>query len=189
MDSTSNLSSGEPSSIETLPTTVTRTSFYEAAQAVLSTNELICDIIVRLPLDDIVIATGVCRAWRQALKDNVAVQQAMFLTPDNSHKITTTEGSLSKLLEDITRKENSTIVELHPFISRICGQTLSAHAYILTTALSIPADCGSRVGLENQPTYKHSAGAWRDISSPSHPSHPSESSSTQAKVLTPSAPP
>jgi hypothetical protein len=82
-------------------TSATPLTSHEAAYAVLNTNELLCEIIGRLPLHDIVNTTGVCRAWRNALKASVAIQQAMFLTPADVQEITTTTKCLSLRVSDI----------------------------------------------------------------------------------------
>lgn len=49
------------------PTEPISPRWHRAAHAVLSTNELLCNIIARLPLQDIVAATGICKAWRNAV--------------------------------------------------------------------------------------------------------------------------
>src|SRR4051812_23246071 len=74
---------------------------YQAANAVFGTNELLCGIIVQLPLKDIVAATGVCQTWRKALKDNVAIQQPLFIAPGEVSDISPQVACLSMTLEDI----------------------------------------------------------------------------------------
>jgi hypothetical protein len=110
-------SSGKPSSSETptsLAASLARPS--GAAHAVLNTNELLCDIIVRLPFKDIFNATGVCQTWRKALKDNVAIRQAMFLDPVGVTDITSEMDCLSMKVEDIPRDQFSVIGEIHSFV-------------------------------------------------------------------------
>ena len=76
---------------------------YRAAHAVLNTHELLYDILVRLPVIDLVVATGVCRTWHR-LKDNVEIQQALFLVPMEVGDIMANTGlCLSMRLEDIHR--------------------------------------------------------------------------------------
>lgn len=76
---------------------------YKAAHAVLNTHELLHDILVRLPVIDLVVATGVCRTWHR-LKDNVEIQQALFLVPMEVGDIMANTGlCLSMRLEDIHR--------------------------------------------------------------------------------------
>ena len=118
MDTASNPPSSEPQT----PTSATPPKSYEAAHAVLNTNELICEIIGYLPLEDIVVTTGVCRTWRNALKGNKSIQRALFLVPAGIQEITTTTKCLSKRVEDIPRKPYAIIGEPHPWTARICGK-------------------------------------------------------------------
>jgi hypothetical protein len=66
-----------------------------AAHAVFATHELLCDIIGLLPMGDIVIATGVCTTWRNALAANIIIQQALYLAPVETREIVTTTDHLS----------------------------------------------------------------------------------------------
>jgi hypothetical protein len=54
---------------------------HQAAHAVLFTNELLCDIIARLPLGDIVSATVICKFWHAAFEGDQHIQEALFLKP------------------------------------------------------------------------------------------------------------
>jgi len=53
----------------------------KAAHAALSTNELLCNIVARLPFKDILAATGVCRGWRAALLGDPNIREDLFLKP------------------------------------------------------------------------------------------------------------
>jgi hypothetical protein len=61
---------------------ITRKPGQSAAHAVLSTPELLCNVIVQLPLEDIVTTTGVCHFWRIAAAAEPDIQKALFLTPE-----------------------------------------------------------------------------------------------------------
>lgn len=141
MDPASRPPSSEP------PTGANPPRFFEAAHAVLSTNELLCEIIGRPPLEDVVVTTGVCRTWRNALKASVAIQQALFLIPAGIQEITTTTKCLSMRVEDIPRKQYAVIGEPHPWTARICGK-LSARGHQTTIHMLV---------------FGHPAGTWREM--------------------------
>jgi hypothetical protein len=145
----------EPSSGPQTPTSATPRRFYEAAHAVLNTNELICEIIGRLPLEDIVVTTGVCRTWRNALKGSVAIQQALFLVPANIQEITTTTKCLSMRIEDIPRRQYAIIGEPHPWTARICGRMYA----------SVTPSWSRDYGSTDEPMLdvEHPAGNWREM--------------------------
>jgi hypothetical protein len=118
MDPASNPPSSEPQT----PTSATPPRSYQAAHAVLNTNELICEIIGRLPLEDIVVTTGVCKTWRNALEASVTIQQALFLVPAGIREIATTTKCLSMRVQDIARKQYTNIGRPNPYTIRIFGQ-------------------------------------------------------------------
>jgi hypothetical protein len=61
MAPTSETPSDQPQASANLATSIMASpTSHQAAHAVFNTNELLCDIIVRLPLEDIFHATGVC---------------------------------------------------------------------------------------------------------------------------------
>jgi hypothetical protein len=142
----------EPPSSETQTPII---SSYKAAHAVVNTHELPHDIIVRLPVKDLVVATGVCRTWHK-LKDSLAIQQALFLAPAKIRDITCKKPCLSKRIEDLeiegdlshciedfeTENELSYCIvgDLHPSITRICGQTegYTEYYYSETAAIFLP---------------------------------------------------
>jgi hypothetical protein len=123
---------------------------HHAAHAVLNTNELLCNIIIRLPMDDIVVATGVSKSWRKALKENVAIQQAMFLTPVDVRDIMSEVDCLSMNIEDIPRDQLILIEKIHSRFFDFWECSMSA---------------GSRgVSDSFQRSFtKHSSGLWRDM--------------------------
>ena len=118
-----NPASNPPSSEPQTPTSATPSRSYEAAHAVLNTNELICEIFGRLPLEDIVVTTGVCRTWHNALKGNKSIQRALFLVPAGIQEITTTTKCLSMRVEDIPRGQYAIVAEPNPYTARICGRS------------------------------------------------------------------
>jgi hypothetical protein len=133
-------------------------SHQPAANAVLNTYELLCDILLRLPLEDLVVATGVCGTWRK-LKDNLAFQQALFLAPVEIRDITFQRPCVSQRLEDLALDEDwyySIVSDLHPSVTRICAQTLGSREH--RCSMGILASTPVR-----KPRSKHSSGSWRDM--------------------------
>ena len=98
-----------------ISTNMASSDSHQAAHAVFSTNELLCDIIGRLHLKDIVIITGVCKAWRKALLDNLAIQQTLFLAPAAIREITSEMDCLSMSLEDMPRDQYTIVAEFHSY--------------------------------------------------------------------------
>lgn len=104
----------------------TQTSFpkwHRPAHAVLSTNELLCNIIAHLPLEDIVAATGICKSWRNAMAADLAVQQALFLKPVELSEVLVETRQLLALGESETIDiDRCTVVgQLNPFAEKMCG--------------------------------------------------------------------
>jgi hypothetical protein len=151
MDTASNPPSSEPQT----PTSATPPRSYEAAHAVWNTNELICEIIGYLPLEDIVVTTGVCRTWRNALKGNKSIQRALFLVPAGIQEITTTTKCLSKRVEDIPRKQYAIIGEPHPWTARICGKMFGSTTPIWSRVYETTK--------EPILDFEHPAGTWRGM--------------------------
>jgi hypothetical protein len=127
-----------------------------AAHAVSATHELLCDIIGLLPMGDIVVATGVCRIWRNALMSNLIIQQALYLTPVNTREIVTTKDYFSESIEDINRDECAVVTEPHPFIKRVCDQMYS-FARLDSYKKSASQE------YRPQPKFKHPNGIWREM--------------------------
>jgi hypothetical protein len=59
----------------------------QAADKVVSTNELLCGIISHLPFNDIIAATGVCRTWRDTLAADPGIQETLFLKPAEMREV------------------------------------------------------------------------------------------------------
>lgn len=97
---------------------------YQAAHAVLNTNELLCDIVVRLSMIDIVVTTGVCKTWRKALKESVAIRQVMFLAPVDISDICSEMDCLSMEVEDIPRDQYTIVGELHSYVPERWNKTI-----------------------------------------------------------------
>jgi len=98
-------------------------TWHRAAHAVLSTNELLCNIIAHLPLEDVVAATGICRAWRDAIAADTTLQQAMFLKPVELSEVLVETRQLLALGESETINiDKCTVVgRLNPFAEKLCG--------------------------------------------------------------------
>jgi len=94
-------------------TNMASSTSYQAAHAVFGTNELLCDIIGRLPLKKIVIITGVCKTWRKAILNNVAIQQTLFLAPAAIRDIKSGMECFFMRLEDIPRDQYTIVAEFH----------------------------------------------------------------------------
>jgi hypothetical protein len=132
-------------------------NFYEAAHAVLNTNELICEIIGYLPLEDIVATTGVCRTWRYALKGSLAIQQALFLVTTDIRRIATNTQDFPERVEDIHRRSYRVVGELNLFLARICGPMLSHYDHRRKIS-------ASQLGtMSPRESFEHPAGLWRDM--------------------------
>jgi hypothetical protein len=134
-------------------------SSYEAAHAVLNTNELLCDIVGYLSLENIVVTTGVCKTWRRVLKASKAIQQTLFLAPADIHEILTElkHDYLHTQLADIPRDKYRIVVECHPSLTTICGRVLSFGGSEDSEEENLRDGCGPR------PDFGHPAGVWRDM--------------------------
>jgi hypothetical protein len=153
MSSESDASSSEPRS----STSNTPPDFYEAAHAVLNTNELICEIIGYLPFEDIIAITGVCRTWRCALYGSLAIQRALFLAPEHIRQIATSTENFPERVEDIPRRDYADVGEVNPLLARICGPVWSTHG----NGNSLFANqLGTMSPWES---FEHPAGLWRDM--------------------------
>ena len=92
------------------------TKSHQAAHAVLNTNELLCGIVICLPFEDVVNATNVCQTWRKALKDNLAIRQAMFLSPVDIRDVLSEVDCLSMNVKDIPRDKYIVVGEVHSHV-------------------------------------------------------------------------
>ena len=95
-----------------------------AQQAVFDTNELLRNIIAQLPLASIAIPTGVCRTWRDAIKADRTIQQALWRVPLDIREIETKLDCLDMRIKDMPKDSFKTITEVNPCLDRICDQLL-----------------------------------------------------------------
>jgi len=87
---------------------------HQAAHAVLFTNELLCDIIARLRIQDVVSATGTCKFWREALKNNRRIQEALFLKPKEVSQVICENELINDLEHSIEISDCLVIGTFHP---------------------------------------------------------------------------
>lgn len=137
---------------------VVRDTDHLAAHAILFTNELLCDIVVRLPLHDIVAATGVCRQWKQALAADHSIQRALFLRPERISEVLATERWVNILKNPIPLARCKMIGTLHPILDRICGYALPSGELKQKRAFCL------------QP-FDHPEGTWRNMYATQPPAH------------------
>jgi hypothetical protein len=123
---------------------------YGAAHAVLFTNELLCDIVARLPLQDIVAATGICKFWRGALKSNPQVQESLFLKPVEIHEVMP-DYFICESVNPIPIDRCHVIGKLHPLFRRICG------------AAQCGEDLDAYINPGPVPNFEHPDGTWRGM--------------------------
>jgi hypothetical protein len=145
-------STGETATAEPNTTTgMNSNPSYEAAHAVLFTNELLCDIVARLPLQDVVATTGVCRFWRDALRPNPQVREALFLTPIEVREVMVSDFDICNNTDPIPIDACFLIGAMHPSLRRICG---TFH-------------CGEDVKAVMRPgifpNFEHPDGIWREM--------------------------
>lgn len=127
------------------------TSSQAAAHAVLFTNELLCNIIGRLPLRDIVSATGTCKFWREAMKGDQHIQEALFLKPAAVREVFCENWRINDLAQPISIDDCLVVGEVHPhldvhFKCVVVGYRIR-HAKLFPTTDSI----------------EHPNGTWRDM--------------------------
>jgi hypothetical protein len=105
----------------------------------------------RLPLQDIVAATGVCKFWRDALKSNSQVQEALFLKPAEICEVVATNAVVCGTADPIAIDGCYVIGAFHPSLTKICGSVRA----------------GGRVPpLSNEerfPKFEHHEGTWREM--------------------------
>lgn len=58
-----------------------------ATTAVLTDFDLVEDIILRLPIREVLLTKGVCKAWKNVHNESTRVQKALFLMPATEQKI------------------------------------------------------------------------------------------------------
>jgi hypothetical protein len=153
MESMNDLSSDHP---ETSTNMVAFPS-HQAAHAMFSTNELLCNIIGRLPLENIALATGVCRTWRYALRFNIAIRQILWRAPKGIREIESSLDCLGMRIEDIPTDQAEIIGEINPYISRICDEQV----WTANNVFEDHIDIISRNLFKPPPTRP--IGAWADM--------------------------
>ena len=124
---------------------------HHAAHAVLFTNELLCDIVAELPVQDIVVATGICRFWRSALSGSERIQTAMFLKPVEPQEAMVHDYLAHCLTRPIPLDRCFIIGEVHPSLARICG------------SISLGEDDLFKQESKPFPEFTHAGGTWRDM--------------------------
>jgi hypothetical protein len=156
MASMSEMPSNQPqASADLVSSDATSPTSHHATHAVLNTKELLCGIIIRLPFEDIVVATGVCKTWREVLKDNVAIQQALFLTPTEITDIVSETECLSMSLEDIPRDQYCIIAKFNSRFVDLWMRTKSADGTGSGVTRFIPQP--------QRTLLSHPSGLWRDM--------------------------
>ena len=147
------------------PTETTSPKWHRAAHAVLSTNELLCNIITHLPFKDIVAATGICKAWRSAIAADLAVQQALFLRPVEVKEVLVVDRLLLALdkPESIDIDRCTVVGQLHPFAEKFCGSIKFRAAQ--SHALPLPRGRWRGCYMEGVSIFGHDHldGSWRDM--------------------------
>jgi hypothetical protein len=58
-----------------------------ATVTVLTDFDLVEDIILRLPIREVLLTEGVCKAWKGIHKESIRIQKALFLLPATEHKV------------------------------------------------------------------------------------------------------
>ena len=124
---------------------------HQAAHAVLFTNELLCDIVAQLPVQDMVVATGVCRFWRTALSGNERIQTAMFLKSAETQEAMVQDYLAYCLTRPIPLDRCFVIGEVHPSLARICG------------SITVGEDHLFKRESKPFPEFTHASGNWRDL--------------------------
>jgi hypothetical protein len=108
-------------------------------------------------MEDIVIATGVCTTWRNALSTNVKIQQALYLTPVETREIVTMTDHLSERVKDIDRHEYAVVAEPNTSIERVCDQMYSFPTWLDSHKQS------AYQKYQPQSKFGHPNGSWRDM--------------------------
>jgi hypothetical protein len=121
---------------------------HQAAHAVLFTNELLCDIIGRLPFREIVSATGTYKFWRNALKGDQHIQEALFLKPTEVREVFCSNYLLNDLEHPISIDHCTIVGKLHPLVYN-------------TRRLN--AGEGRRRSAKSFPKLEHLNGDWREM--------------------------
>jgi hypothetical protein len=147
------------------PAEIHSPKWHRAAHAVLSTNELLCNIIAHLPLKDIVAATGICKSWRNAMAADLAVQQALFLKPVELSEVLVETRQLLALGESETVNiDRCTVVgQLNPLAEKMCGSIKFRAAQ--SQVMPLPRQCWRGSDRECLARFgdNHPDGIWREM--------------------------
>lgn len=102
-----------------ITSTVPPSATNEAAHAALSTPELICNIVARLPFKDILAATGVCRGWRATIVGDPNIQEDLFLKPAKVRFVLAGENHVQESEKPIPLNECDILGTALPFLGSI----------------------------------------------------------------------
>lgn len=92
-----------------------------AAHQLFAIPELLCGIAARLSLKEIIVATGVCHTWRNAIAADLSIQQSLFLKPREICEVIAEDIYILDLERPIPFQQCTVVGELNPWISDICG--------------------------------------------------------------------
>jgi hypothetical protein len=142
---------------------VTQKSGQTATHAVLFTPELLCNIINKLPLKEIITTTGVCHFWRNAVAADQHIQRALFLAPEEVRRGLfflindswwdefLSEVKSGDAIKDVTKMNACSIIgQVHPYLARICNTWFDMRG---------STDSASTIGPA--PNFNHPDGSWR----------------------------
>lgn len=122
----------------------------QAAHAVLFTNELLCDIVGRLPFKDIISATGICKFWREALQSNQHIQEALFLEPAEIREVICQNHRLNDLEHSISIDSCMVLCKTHPYLDEI-----------ICDEVQVPKRWSHPLGELIK--FEHPSGTWRKM--------------------------
>lgn len=123
---------------------------HHATHAVLFTNELLCDIVGRLPLKDIVSGTGLCKFWREALQSNQHIQEVLFLKPVEIREVVCEIHRLHDLEHSIAMDDCMVLCKTHPYIHDIICDEVQVPRRI-------------EHGRGKFMKFQHPSGTWREM--------------------------
>ena len=123
---------------------------HQAAHAVFFTNELLCNIVGRLPFKDIVSATGLCKFWRKALQSTQHIQETLFLEPVEIREVVCEIHRLHDLEHSIEIDDCMVLCKTHPYIHDI-----------ICDEVQVPRRIEHRRGKLMK--FQHPSGTWREM--------------------------
>jgi hypothetical protein len=147
MESKSKLSLDQPN--------MAASTSHEATHAVFNTYELLCNIVGRMPMKDIISATNVSRTWRNALKADIAIQRSVMRIPAPIREIETKLDCAGMRIEDLPSDQFEIVVDINPYMTRICDAPGPWRPHDMTE------DHWEMLARKSStPTPKRPAGAW-----------------------------